>query len=237
VITPDLVVIAVDDGDPQDDCWYRTMVVRDSDGLPTSVYPALDGIVPASVARHVKLFRVAFALAATGGRTRPLTFDQFSSPSERLAHYDPAKAEAWGPRFDRSIELIDAMVRYCRRHGIPVAIVNYPYAPAVTTRHCLAWRTQFGLGASTLYEPRFHAVQAEYARAHGVPYYDFTADLRAQADLDGVYNEDDGHFTALGNMLFARELVTFIAKIPPKPQRGRARSSLGRASPRTAGWR
>jgi lysophospholipase L1-like esterase len=225
VIRPDLVVIAVDDSDPQDDYWYRTMLERDADGLPISVYPALVGVphwlVP--VARHVKLLRLTLGLIHTRGLTiRADPFDQFASPTERLAHYDPARAAAWAPRFDYSIDLIDAMVRYCRRHDIPVAIVNYPYPPAVTTRHCLAWRKGFGLDASRLYEPAFHAAQAEYARAHDVPYYDFTPTLRQRSDLDGVldgvYKEDDGHFTALGNALFAQELVRFLAPLlPPGP--------------------
>lgn len=45
-IKPDLVVLAVDDSDPQDDLLYRFSLKVDEHGLPLSVYPVIPGVPP-----------------------------------------------------------------------------------------------------------------------------------------------------------------------------------------------
>ena len=112
-------------------------------------------------------------------------------------------------------DLLLAIQRYVRSQGSQIAILNYPYAPAVTRSYCLEWRKQFNLGADQIYEPVFHAYQRRFAEANAIPYYDFTPFMRAMPDVKGMYWEENGHFTGKANALFAREIVRFIAPLLP----------------------
>jgi hypothetical protein len=213
------VVLSVDDSDPQDDLVYASMVRKDGDGLPVSVYPVPPGVprwlLP--IARRIKLVRLTLAALH---RTRAKIHRMARDPRDRrlftnrYAHFVPEQAGAWAPEFSRSMELIDAIVRYCRRHEIEIAIVNYPYLPAVTRLYGGEWRKLFGLAGDRIYDPAWHRVQRRYAESRGVPYYDFTEHLRRRADHAGLYNESDWHFSAAGNRLLAEELVRFISGLP-----------------------
>ena len=130
--------------------------------------------------------------------------------TNRYSHYLPEHTSAWEPEFSRSLALIDAIVRYCRRHQIQIAIVNYPYLPAVTRLHGREWRKLFGLAGDRIYDPVWHRVQRQYAESQQVPFYDFTNYLRRLKDQEGIYREGDGHFTAAGDKMLAEELVRFI---------------------------
>lgn len=63
-IQPHLVVLALDDSDPQDDILYSPSVEFDATGLPVSVYPALRGVPNwlDPVARRIKMLRLLFSL-------------------------------------------------------------------------------------------------------------------------------------------------------------------------------
>jgi len=235
IVRPHLVVIAIDDSDPQDDWLYRDLVVKDRDGLPLSVYPGLRGVPDwlLPLARRLKLVRLTCALLnRLAGPLDPeqgdREFKAFGSANQRYNHLFPGKRKAWRPLIDRTISFVDTMVRYCRDRGIGVALVNYPLPPTVTTRHCQEWRRRFGLGRDRLYDSPLHAATRSYAQSHGVPYYNFTTYLSSLPDLEGFYWEEDGHFTRKGNVHLARELVRFLCpiiaasgvplrKLPPPP--------------------
>ena len=59
-IKPHLVVIAVDDSDPQDDLLYARTMIKDAQGLPVSVRPYLEGVPEflLPLAYRVKLIRI-----------------------------------------------------------------------------------------------------------------------------------------------------------------------------------
>jgi lysophospholipase L1-like esterase len=112
-------------------------------------------------------------------------------------------------------DLLLAIQRYVRSQGSHIVILNYPYAPAVTRSYCVEWRKQFNLGSDQIYEPLFHASQRRFAEKNGMPYYDFTPFLRSLQDLQGIYWEENGHFSGKANALFAQEIVRFIAPLLP----------------------
>lgn len=225
-VKPNMVVIAVDDSDPQDDFLYRNMVVKDSTGLPISVYPKLPG-VPKSlsgIARKVKLLRLTLWVMhkkkiAMGKAPQDPDEILFGSRQLRLSHYLPIVARKWEPIFENTIELIDAMVNYCRKNNITVILVNYPYAPIVTTEYCKQWRKEFLMNSNRLYVPVFHEYQKKYAESRQIPYYDFTEYLSKLPDLKDFYREEDGHFTVVGNLHFATQLVKFLDPIIEKESR------------------
>jgi len=217
-LKPHLVVLAVDDSDLQDDLVYSPMVVRDGDGLPLSVYPAPPGVprwlLP--IAKRSKLVRLALAQLHRGRiQAERRSWDPLDRRlmTNRYSHYIPEHASAWEPEFSRSMALIDAIVRYCRRHEMQIAIVNYPYLPAVTRLHGREWRKLFGLDGDRIYDPVWHRVQRQYAESRQVPYYDFTNYLRRLNDHEGIYREGDGHFTVAGDRMLAEELVRFISTV------------------------
>jgi hypothetical protein len=221
-IKPHLVVIAVDDSDPQDDLLYARTMIRDAQGLPVSVRPYLEGVPKflLPLAYHVKLVRVTCSvLQQRIGKyyTSPeqAESEKLLSFANRYEHYKPEEAAKWENAFAKTGELLLAIQRYVRSQGSQIVLLNYPYAPAVTRSYCLEWRRQFNLGADQIYEPVFHACQRRFAEANAIPYYDFTPFMRALPDLQGMYWEENGHFSGKANDLFAREIVRFLAPLLP----------------------
>ncbi len=221
-IKPHLVVIAVDDSDAQDDLLYARTMIKDAQGLPVSVRPYLEGVPKflLPLAYHVKLIRVTCSIVHQRIGKYFISPEQAESAKllsfeNRYGWYKPEEAAKWENAFSRTEDLLLAIQRYVRSRGAQTAILNYPYAPSVTRSYCVEWRKQFNLGADQIYEPIFHAYQRRFAEANAIPYYDFTPFMRALPDLQGMYWEENGHFTGKANALFAQEIVRFIAPLLP----------------------
>ncbi len=216
-LKPHLVVIAVDDSDPQDDLLYGRTMVRDGQGLAVSVRPYLEGVPEwlEPLAYRVKLVRLTCSVLQQRVWSRLLTPDEISqrellSFANRYEHYRPEAVDKWRPAFETTADLLLALDRYIRSQGSLAVILNYPYAPLVTRDYCLQWRKQFKLGADTLYDPAFHEFLRGFARAHEIPYYDFTPAMKGMPDLAGMFWEENGHYSGKANAAFAREIVRFI---------------------------
>ncbi len=175
-IKPHLVVIAVDDSDPQDDLLYARTMIRDAQGLPVAVRPYLEGVPEflLPLAYRVKLIRITCSvlyqrLGKYFKSAEQVTSDQLLAFENRYAHYRPEEAPKWENAFAKTEELLLAIQRYVRSQGSQTAILNYPYAPAVTRSYCLEWRKQFNLGADQIYEPAFHTYQRQVCRSQRDP--------------------------------------------------------------------
>jgi hypothetical protein len=225
-IKPHIVVIAVDDSDPQDDLLYARTMIKDAQGLPVSVRPYLEGVpnflLP--LAYRVKLLRVTCSVLyqRIGKHFRSAAqaeSDQLLSFENRYAYYKPEEAAKWEKAFLKTEGLLLAIQHYVSSQGSQIAILNYPYAPAVTRSYCREWRKQFNLGADQIYEPVFHAFQRRFAESNGIPYYDFTPFMKAVPDLKEMYWEENGHYSGKANALFAQEIVRFIAPLLPAQKR------------------
>lgn len=221
-IKPHMVILAVDDSDPQDDLLYARTMIKDEQGLAVSVRPYLAGVPKflLPLAYRVKLVRLICSVLyqRIGKHFRSAAqaeSDQLLAFENRYAHYEPEEAAKWEHAFSRTGDLLLAIHRYVRSRGAQTVILNYPYPPAVTRAYCLEWRKQFNLGADRIYEPVFHAWQRRLAEANAIPYYDFTPFMRARADLQGMYWEENGHYTGKANALFAQEIVRFIIPLLP----------------------
>jgi hypothetical protein len=218
VFNPHLVVLAVDDSDPQDDYLYRNFLEVDSRGLPISVYPIMPGVPPLvrGLARKSKLVRSYFAYVSSGdinkADRRPGYDAYLERWDSRLAHYLSGTEEQakWKGAFSRSLNLVEAFINYCKEHNIKVVLVNYPYPPGATKDYGRQWRRQFRMDPDTIYTTPFHDLQRDLAESRAVPYYDFTKYLRNFGNLSNFYNDADGHFSGVGNDHLARELVRFI---------------------------
>lgn len=221
-IKPHLVVIAVDDSDPQDELLYARTMIKDAQGLPVSVRPYLEGVPEflLPLAYRVKLIRVTCSVLYQRVGKYFISPEQAESKqllsfANRYGYYRMEEAAKWENAFSMALDLLSAIHRYVRSQGSQLAILNYPYAPSITQSYCLEWRKQFNLGADQIYEPVFHSYQRRFAEANAIPYYDFTPFLRAMTDLKGMYWEENGHFTGKANALFAQEIVLFIAPLLP----------------------
>jgi len=153
-LLPNLVVIAVDDSDAQDDFIYKDMVIKDISGMPLAVYPGLPGVPKylLPLARQSKLLRVtcgilsqkAEQLAPKSKTEEEIAFDGCGN---RYGHYLPDSEQKWAPALERTIGYVDKMVKYCRKRDIEVALVNYPYPPAVTQKYGVTWRGPYSMHA------------------------------------------------------------------------------------------
>ena len=217
LLRPHLVVIAVDDSDPQDDYMYASMVEDDADGLPMSVYPKLPGVpsllIP--VARLSKFVRLS--LFQSHKFWHDVVLRRWRSEEDRYlgdiyfrySHFKREDLHRWGSAFKRTLSVLDAMVRYCRRNQMDVLLVNYPYSAVVSGEINTRWRTRFDLDPHRTYEPVFHRLQRNFAMRRRIGYYDLTYYVRQLPSLDGFYVED-GHFSEVGHQHLARELVRVI---------------------------
>jgi|SRR5271157_1100038 len=223
VLKPHLIVVSLDDSDPQDDLFCKPLLKTDANGLPVSVYPGLPGVPDwlKPLARQVKLVRLTFGLGDKVYRRfvagDPKTLKRWES---RLGHYRPGPGsdEQWAGAFRHTLALVGAMHAYCAARRIGLCVVNYPYPPAVTTKQVVAWRKMFHFGTDRLYEPTFHAAARSFCEGRRVPYYDFTPCLRSLPDHEGLFiSDDDPHYSPKGNALLARELVRFLAPLVDTP--------------------
>jgi lysophospholipase L1-like esterase len=218
LLKPDIVVLSLDDSDPQDDLLYSHLVKTDDRGLPQSVYPGLPGVpdllIP--VAKQIKLVRLVsgiFGRVVNKLRSKSDTLRQIEN---RYGHYRPGPGtdEEWAEAFQRSLRLTDAIHRYCRENQIKLVIINYPYAPAVTTKYRTTWEGDtFNFTPGVILDPTFHKAVRDFTAARGIPYYDFTGHLRSLPELDGIFNDENGHYAEKGYELLSRELVKFLGPL------------------------
>jgi len=215
LLKPHLIIVAVDDSDPQDDYYYHHFLIEGQDDLPLTVFPGLPWMPEflKPLAREFKTIRLLFAAMEKSFHLPKLEDSFYGKWENRIDHYKPGGAKRWKAQFSETLKRLDAIVRYCQRNKIDLVLVNYPYAPAVTKKYNLKWRERFSLNADQNYEPVFHDVQKKYAAVKKIPYYDFTDYLRRLPSLEGIYFEDNGHFTDQGNILFAQEIVKLIDPI------------------------
>ena len=217
-IKPHLVLLALDDFDPHEDSVYAPVAVTDDSGLAQSVLPGLPGVpetlIPA--ARNLKLLRFAYGFAASnfsvlGAYEKKLPDSVFTDKHNRLGHYQKEQWQAWEPAYARTLSFVDALHKHLRKDGIPLAVVNYPYPPLVTTSCCQEWRKGVSLEGSQIYSSPFHARVKAFAEERHIPYYDLTERLKTVESTSEIFREEDGIFTTFGNLVFARQLVRFLA--------------------------
>jgi lysophospholipase L1-like esterase len=240
ILKPDIVVLALDDSDPQDDLLYKDLLKTDDRGLPLSVYPGLPG-VPNSllpVAKRIKLIRHVSGLYQNFIRGIEQKRDMRTRLENRFGHYrpGPGSQDQWNEAFDHSLGLVDAFHRYCMDHEIKLVIINYPYAPAVITDYVGEWvGKRFKFERSVVLEPTFHKAVSDFASARNIPYYDFTPYLRSLSDHEGIFNDEDGHYAEKGYELLARELVRVLVPIVDRVTLARSREfSIARPRMRDA---
>ncbi len=230
-IKPNLVVISVDDSDPQDDLLYREAVVLDETGLPLSVYPDVlpghpERIPPDlyNLLKRSKLLRIAwnewYHKLNHRKSANQAAQSEGAIATNRYGHYLPDSGKDWAPTFERTVTRVDAMVEYCRRNGIAVMLVNYPYHPAFMPDGNQRFRDQFNMPGPRLYNPSFHPYLESYARRKNVTYYNFTPFMRALPDKEGLINESS-HYTAKTNTYFATELVRVITPLVDQAIQGK----------------
>jgi hypothetical protein len=215
-LKPGLVIIAVDDSDPQDDYIYRKTLIKDDNDLPISVYPAMPGVPEwlKPLAVRIKLIRLSCYALYTIKPPKPSTDDLiFGIWRNRYGHYRPNEVKKWESAFSRTINLIGAMINYCRQRDIKVMVVNYPYPPLLIPDHCPEWCDDSGLKPGEIYKSEFHKVVKNFVLSQRVIYYDFTNYLRNCSNVKELYEEKGGHFNADGNKLFARQLARIIVPI------------------------
>jgi lysophospholipase L1-like esterase len=219
ILKPDLVVLALDDSDPQDDLIYRPYLTTDGDGLPLSVNPLLRGVpgflVP--LATRVKLVRLSLAYLDKAYR-RLLEPKPLKEWKARFGHYRPGPGtdDQWAQLFQHTLSIVSSIQKYCYSNNIKLAILNYPYLPAVTTHDLVsAWRRKHThFGTEILYQPTFHDAVRVFSDVRHIPYYDFTTYLRSLPDHHGlVVSDEDPHYSPKGHELLAREVVKFLAPL------------------------
>jgi hypothetical protein len=183
-----------------------------------------DFLVP--IAKRIKLVRLVSGIYAKFLKRVKRKLDPRMQLENRFGHYrpGPGSEKEWQEAFDRSLRLVDAFQLYCKAHQIKVVIFNYPYAPAVTTSYADSWKgLKYNWKRGVILDPTFHKAVREFAKGKDIPYYDFTPYVRSLPDLQGIFNDEDGHYAERGYKLLARELVRFLVPLVDEATAARAR--------------
>jgi lysophospholipase L1-like esterase len=208
-LSPDLIVVNVDMTDCANDSLYRRFAVNGPDGELDRVVDALEtsrfdyvmlpnGLVrlerpPKAYRWLVERSAVAYYADKIVTRTRVRSaIANLDSTLDRDADW---LAHEWTPAIEASVarltDMLAAIERLARAHGVRVAFTGVPHLPQYDGR----WSAR-----------PFEAL-AEFARATGVPYFDGHAAILERAPAEGpaalYFKTDDTHFNAAGNRVWA----------------------------------
>lgn len=229
---PDLVILMLDLCDIQDDYLYEPHIVRDPSGDIAGCDPFRRGgawDIKAIAMRYSrlyfimdqKLFQSFRKMKAIGlrryiynkthkvrnkteilvnGDIDNIEFDRFLLVREGK---DPAiVARHW----KRTAGYMAMIKKYLDQKGVPLIVVTYPYGHQVGEKQWDKGRAYWAFGRNRVYDPApAFALIEDLARKEGIDLVNVYGAMRSGKD-ERLYFTSDGHCTALGQELIAREI-------------------------------
>lgn len=231
-LKPDLVVLALDCSDIQDDAFYSRFAVFGPDGDLVAVDGTESGRrsqVPdlSRLMDPLKSFRLyvqtrnlfhgaaAWAIRRFGIRVAiPALGDVLV---DRLAATRDGTAPRLAPDVARTQGNLRRIRDHCRRLGCPFVLVTYPYAHQVSGREWDLGRIQWGFLPGDVSDPWLMREMAAFGAREGFPVIDLTEDFRRSADFP-LYYAKDGHWTAKGHVLAAEGIARELLRLGVVPR-------------------
>ena len=222
---PDVVVINVDMTDDLDEwkCSKRTILDENGDPLASPFVEAhmaayvdtASGTIRSSILTKALLFLYTKSYFASYLRFIGLTL---SGDLDAAAKAPPAETlysrwswchDEWDERTEKVVagmfETLRRLVTYCRRHNVRVMMTAVPY--------CRHYHTHDDGDEPFRFSVRPHYELEKLCRELGVPYlnsYEALMPFVEEATADQFYLQDDIHFNAEGNRLWAEQQVQFL---------------------------
>ncbi|GEM_PF-2382411 len=226
-VRPDLVLLALDPCDLQDDLLYsRTarfspqgdlLAVSDGhSGLPTPENTVIRMIQPLKHARVYERTKSAvhraFSCALVAFRLNPTLPAAGDLLVDRLASTRPGMRERLTPDLARTEGYLCRIRDLCQSRGVPFAIVTYPYPHQLNGREWPEGRLLWGFLPGETYDPWLCREIAAFGEREGIPVIDLTEDLRASPRFPLHYARD-GHWNANGHTAAAEGIAKGLKRL------------------------
>ncbi len=217
-LEPDVVVLALDMSDFQDDLFLEPLVEWGTDGEPLAVRPSpRPGWLGERYKSLLLVRMLRFAADRAYARLRSGT--ELDAPQTReLAHNrfaltrDDLAAEQEEPHYRRTLGWIERARRLTVESGVRFLVLTYPYGHQVSPREWEAGRHHYGFAARKVYGDEPARRLCAWAAERAVPCLDMFPAFRAAAD-GSYYFAQDGHFTPEAHRLAAELLLARLAEL------------------------
>lgn len=226
-LNPDLVIIAVDMSDWQNDFSYekdldqngnfRNVLFQQQMGRPHQALPGVNSkikfwlrtnsIVYATVADRIKqlIRRVKQIPEPTVFQVNdPLSDPHFVTRSDENAK----RLQMWHP-LEESLVSIDELMKKSR---VPWIAVTYPYGHQVSENEWVKGRLKNGFEADKIYPTAAADLLIDFGTSHGIKVFNLIDKfkLAAKTNQGLLYYPMDGHFTPLGHKIMAQSLEEIV---------------------------
>ncbi len=210
-LEPDVVLLAFDMSDLQDDFFYEQSAEFDEAGELVAVLGKETGGIVKRSFKSLRLLRLLrSALDQVYARHR--SGREFSLPQHTdlrfnrfaLTRDDVPEAQA-DPHWRRSLDYLDRIHQLTEAHGIPMILLGYPYGHQASTLEWTDGRHHYGFAGDKVYGDHPARRLSDFAAERGIFFVSLFDAFREEAD-GGLYFAGDGHFTVAGHELAARVL-------------------------------
>jgi len=209
-ISPDVVIIAFDMSDLDDDRGYAEEATFTESGEPISARNTYRLSDRWSLLPHGPLRTFArdnsyiFALF----NTAMLRLSTPEIRGERLKHTVERDVGERRQDLERSFAYLRILNRLCSERGILFRLITYPYGHQASASEWLKGRAEYDIGPGRYDSFIFEKLEA-FAVKEGIPYLDMTPAFR-RSGVGQLYFAFDGHWTTRGHAVVADTLARFL---------------------------
>jgi len=215
-LDPDVVLVAFDMSDLQDDLIYEQSAEWDDEGRLLGVRGEEKRGGAKRLFKSLTILRLlrsvldqAYANVRSG--------QEFTRPQHLDLHYnrfaltrDDVTGEEVESHWARSLDYLDRLYRLLHDEGIPMILVSYPYGHQASTLEWRDGRHHYGFGSDKVYGDHPARRLSEFAAERGITFVSLFDAFREHAD-GSLYFPGDGHFTVAGHALAAGVLARGLA--------------------------
>lgn len=228
-LRPDLVILALDCSDLQDDASYSTRIVKGPDGavlavdalsrggadLPSPRTRFIEMTQPLKASRlYLTAKHAGHALCAWAIRAWRLRIDLKAAGDvkvDRLAATRAGTGERLRPDLERTQGNLLRIRDLCRTLGSGFVIVTYPYAHQVNGREWAEGRVQWGFLPGDVSDTWLMREMTAFGAREGIEVIDLTEDFRGASGFP-LYYPRDGHWTAEGHRIAAEGIAKRLGR-------------------------
>lgn len=226
---PDLLVIAIDNSDLQDDYYYEQDAIFDDQGELRGFHDVhysffLGQVRDIGTARE-RAEALQRRMSSTRERlsgwltssfqaavlvrdlTRRNNIEPGNIASDRFGHCRPGVD--WTEHWQRSTRYLTKTVRLAKADGVKVLILFYPYPHQVNGTDWPNGRVSFGFKMGKVYDTPMRGWLRDFARAEQVDFLD-AFDAFRQSGIQNFSFKNDAHYLPSGHELLARTLCDHL---------------------------
>ena len=215
-LKPDIVVLALDQGDPVQEQYYRSLARFDKDRVPLAVDGMVDyqharpeGIVARWIASHMWLGSWVVRTAMRSHHQQAFEDAVERTNRDLLGHTLKAHAADYSSAWRGVFESISLAYQFSRTMGSGFVLVTYPWGHQVSAQEWSKGRRSFLPERFEVSDRNLEATR-EFAAREGIPLLDLFPAFRGHTGEKKLFYDVDMHWTPAGHELAAAQLEEFL---------------------------